>query len=137
MIQEKKNRARMMKKKIMVVDDEPDQIYSIKLFLEHSDEYEVIGAKSGIECLELLKNKKIPDLILLDIMMPKMSGWDVFEHLKEKTEWKEIPIIFLTALTDEYSKILGQMTADDYIEKPYDSEHLKNRIEKVLKKTKK
>jgi len=126
-----------MKKKIMVVDDEPDQIYSIKLFLEHSDEYEVIGAKSGIECLELLKNKKIPDLILLDIMMPKMSGWDVFEHLKEKTEWKEIPIIFLTALTDEYSKILGQMTADDYIEKPYDSEHLKNRIEKVLKKTKK
>jgi DNA-binding response OmpR family regulator len=127
----------MMKKKIMVVDDEPDQIYSIKLFLEHSDEYEVIGAKSGIECLELLKNKKIPDLILLDIMMPKMSGWDVFEHLKEKTEWKEIPIIFLTALTDEYSKILGQMTADDYIEKPYDSEHLKNRIEKVLKKTKK
>lgn len=126
-----------MKKKIMVVDDEPDQIYSIKLLLEHSDGYEVIGAKSGMECLELLKNKKIPDLILLDIMMPEMSGWDVFEHLKEKTEWKEIPIVFLTALTDEYSKTLGQMTADDYIEKPYDSEHLKNRIEKVLKKNKK
>lgn len=121
----------------MVVDDEPDQIYSIKLFLEHSDEYEVIGAKSGMECLELLKNTKIPDLILLDIMMPEMSGWDVFEHLKEKTEWKEIPIIFLTALIDEYGKTLGRMTADDYIEKPYDPEHLKNIIEKVLKKNKK
>ena len=126
-----------MKKKIMVVDDEPDQIYSIKLFLEHSDEYEVIGAKGGMECVELLKNKKIPDLILLDIMMPEMSGWDVFEHLKEKTEWREIPIIFLSALADDYSKTLGRLTADDYIEKPYDPEHLKNRIEKVLKKNKK
>ncbi len=121
----------------MVVDDEPDQVYTIQQFFEFSDKYEVIGANSGMECVELLKNKKIPDLILLDIMMPEKSGWDVFAQLKEKTEWREIPIIFLTALTDEYSKGFGSISADDYIEKPYDLEELKKRIEKILKKTKK
>ncbi len=126
-----------MKKKIMVVDDEPDQVYTIKQFFEFSGKYEVIGANSGMECVELLKNKKIPDLILLDIMMPEKSGWDVFAQLKEKTEWREIPILFLTALTDEYSKGFGSISADDYIEKPYDLEELKKRIEKILKKTKK
>ena len=126
-----------MKKKIMVVDDETDQVYTIQQFFEFSDKYEVIGANSGMECVELLKNKKIPDLILLDIMMPEKSGWDVFAQLKEKTEWREIPIIFLTALTDEYSKGFGSISADDYIEKPYDLDELKKRIEKVLNKTKK
>ncbi len=126
-----------MKKKIMVVDDEPDQVYTIKQFFEFSGKYEVIGANSGMECVELLKNKKIPDLILLDIMMPEKSGWDVFAQLKEKTEWREIPILFLTALADEYSKGFGSISADDYIEKPYDLEELKKRIEKILKKTKK
>ena len=126
-----------MKKKIMVVDDETDQVYTIQQFFEFSDKYEVIGANSGMECVELLKNKKIPDLILLDIMMPEKSGWDVFAQLKEKTEWREIPIIFLTARTDEYSKGFGSISADDYIEKPYDLDELKKRIEKVLNKTKK
>ncbi|GAH44069.1 unnamed protein product [marine sediment metagenome] len=126
-----------MKKKIMVVDDEPDQVYTIQQFFEFSGEYEVIGANSGMECVELLKNNNIPDLILLDIMMPEKSGWDVFAQLKEKTEWREIPILFLTALTDEYSKGFGSISADDYIEKPYDLDELKKRIEKVLNKTKK
>jgi len=126
-----------MKKKIMIVDDEPDQVYTIQQFFEFSGKYEVIGANSGMECIELLKNKKIPDLILLDIMMPEKSGWDVFAQLKEKTEWREIPILFLTALTDEYSKGFGSISADDYIEKPYDLDELKKRIEKVLNKTKK
>lgn len=127
-----------MKKKIMVVDDEPDQVYTIQQFFEFSGKYEVIGANSGMECVEVLKNeKKLPDLILLDIMMPERSGWDVFAQLKEKTEWREIPIIFLTALTDEYSKGFGSISADDYIEKPYDLDELKKRIEKVLNKTKK
>ena len=127
-----------MKKKIMVVDDEPDQVYTIQQFFEFSGKYEVIGANSGMECVEVLKNeKKLPDLILLDIMMPEKSGWDVFAQLKEKTEWREIPILFLTALTDEYSKGFGSISADDYIEKPYDLDELKKRIEKVLNKTKK
>jgi len=122
----------------MIVDDDPSQIFTVEEILKEAEgKYKLISANSGRDCLQLLKNNEIPDLILLDIMMSGMSGWDVFEHLKEKTEWKEIPIIFLTALTDKYSKTLGRMTADDYIEKPYDPEHLKNRIEKVLKKNKK
>ena len=119
----------------MIVDDEPDLVYTIQQFFEFGGKYEVIGANSGMECLEVLKNeKKLPDLILLDIMMPEKSGWDVFAQLKEKTEWREIPIIFLTALTDEFSKGFGSISADDYIEKPYDLDELKKRIEKVLNK---
>ncbi len=126
----------MNKKKIMVVDDKPDQIYTIKQFLEYHNEYEVIGANSGQECIELLERNQIPDLILLDVMMPKESGWDVFAKLKEKSEWKEIPVIFLTALTDDYSKGFGSIAADDFIEKPYEPDELKERIDKALKKKK-
>lgn len=126
----------MNKKKIMVVDDKPDQIYTIKQFLEYENEYEVIGANSGQECIELLEKNQIPDLILLDVMMPKTSGWDVFAKLKEKAEWKEIPVIFLTALTDDYSKGFGSIAADDFIEKPYEPDELKNRIDKILNKKK-
>jgi CheY-like chemotaxis protein len=124
----------MNKKKIMIVDDKPDQIYTLKQFLEYNDEYEVIGANSGQECIELLEKNQIPDLILLDVMMPKTSGWDVFAKLKEKPEWKQIPVIFLTALTDDYSKGFGSIAADDFIEKPYEPDELKNRIDKALKK---
>jgi len=67
--------------KIMVVDDEPDQLFSIKKSLENFDsDYEVIGANGGEQCFELLKNGQIPDLILLDIMMPGMTGWTVHDR---------------------------------------------------------
>jgi len=121
-------------KKIMTVDDEPDQIYTIKQALESfGDKYEVIGADSGMQCLELLENNQIPDLILLDIMMPEMSGWDVLAKLKEDPEWKKIPIFFLTAKTDDYSKEFGKISAQDYIEKPFKITDLKKRIDKALK----
>jgi len=75
-------------KKIMIVDDEPDLIFSIKCALENfSEEYKVIGAESGRECFDLLKNGQMPDLIILDIMMPEMNGWDVFTKLKENPRW--------------------------------------------------
>ena len=123
-----------MKKKIMMVDDEPDQILAVKLILEDlSDEYEVIGADSGMQCLELLENNQIPDLIFLDIMMPGMNGWQVFAKLKENPEWREIPIVFLTAKTDEYSMGFGKLSADDYIKKPFEITDLKRRVDKVLK----
>ena len=74
-------------KKIMIVDDEPDLVFSIKYGLENfSEEYKVIGAESGRECFELLKKSQMPDLILLDVMMPEMDGWDVFAKLKENPE---------------------------------------------------
>ena len=94
--------------------------------------YEVTGANGGKECLELLKRGDMPNIILLDVMMPEINGWDVFAKLKEKPEWREIPIIFLTAKTDDYSKGFGKLTADDYITKPFEIRDLKERVDKVL-----
>jgi len=122
-------------KKIMIVDDEPDLVFSIKCGLEYfADEYIVLGAGSGHECFELLKKGQVPDLILLDVMMPEMNGWDVFTKLKETPEWREIPVVFLTAKTDPYSKGFGKMAATEYLEKPYDIKNLEERIDKILKK---
>ena len=117
----------------MFVDDEEDQIFGIKTALEdkYGDEYEVIPARNGAECLELLKNNELPDIILLDIMMPEMSGWTVFDTLKENPSWKDIPVVFLTARTDENA---GRFLGEDYIEKPVKTEDLKNRIDTVLEK---
>lgn len=123
-------------KKIMLVDDEKDQIFGIKTALEdtYSNEYEVIPAYSGAECFQLLKNNEIPHLILLDIMMPEMSGWEVYDKLKKNQSWKEIPVVFLTARSDEIAEKAGSFLGDDYIEKPVNAKELKLRIDKVLRK---
>ena len=122
-----------MKKKIMVVDDELDLILTVKLILEDfSDEYEVIGADNGMQCLELLKNNKLPDLILLDIMMPEMNGWDVAAEIKKNPKWNKIPLVFLTAKTDSSSKTFGGIVSEDYITKPFEMKELKESIDKFL-----
>jgi two-component system response regulator VicR len=121
-----------MGKKIMVVDDDPTQTKTVKIVLEKDDEYEVTVANSGIECLDYLKNQKIPDVILLDIMMPDMNGWQVFEKIKENDSWSKIPIIFLTARTDDIAKNAGSFLGEDYIEKPYNVDELKDRIKQYL-----
>jgi CheY-like chemotaxis protein len=123
----------MMKKKIMVVDDEPDQIFTVKNVLESSGgKYEVIGVNSGMQCLELLKNNQIPDLILLDIMMPGMNGWDVAAEIKKNPIWNKIPLVFLTAKTDSFSKTFGGIVSEDYITKPFEMKELKESIDKFL-----
>ena len=122
-----------MKKKIMLVDDNPDFIYMVKRSLKpFSDQYEVVGVNGGEECFEFLEKGDIPDIILLDIMMPETDGWTLFAKLKERKEWSDIPIIFLTAKTDDYSKGFGKISAQDYIEKPFEIKDLKERIDKVL-----
>ncbi len=126
----------MVLKKIMVVDDEPDIVLSVKKYLEKSgDGYAVICADSSKQCLELLNKGHMPDLILLDIMMPKMNGWELFDILKETSSWANIPVVFLTAKTDAYSKKIGSVFGNDYIKKPFDLENLKERIDNVLKNT--
>ena len=123
-------------KKIMVVDDEPDQVYAIKKSLEKAGgTYEIIPANSGAQCLEFLEKNQIPDLILLDIMMPEMSGWIVFDKLRDNAMWEKIPIIFLTARTDKITENAGRFLGDDFIEKPFDTKELNSRIDKVLKDT--
>ena len=119
----------------MAVDDDYNNVISLKARLENMDQtYEVICAESGKKCLELLNKGEIPDLILLDIMMPEMTGWSVLDKLKENTAWKDIPIIFLTARTDERSKTAGAFLGDLYIEKPYEIEILKEKIDQIIKK---
>ena len=126
-------------KKIMLVDDEQDQIFSIKTGFEqeYPKEYEIIPAESGKKCFELLEKNVYPDLILLDIMMPDMDGWEVFDKLKANQSWKNIPIIFLTARSDDLAAKAGAMIADDFIEKPIDITELKTRIDNVFHKIKK
>jgi CheY-like chemotaxis protein len=122
-----------MMKKIMVVDDDSENNLSLKAGLEDIDKnFEVFCAESGEQCFQLLSEKKIPDLILLDIMMPEMNGWEVFGKLKNNPEWKDIPVIFLTARSDHIAKNAGNFLGDDYIEKPYELEDLKNKINKTL-----
>ena len=97
-------------------------------------EYKVITADGGMRCLELLQNNEIPDLILLDIIMPEMTGWETFDRIKENLKWRDIPIVFLTARTDRMAKEAGGFLGDDYIEKPFEITDLKERIDKVLEK---
>lgn len=121
-----------MNKIIMVVDDEPDILLTVGQMLEMSG-YKVIKAKDGVECINKLNELgTAPDLVLLDIMMPDLSGWDVAAKIKENPAWKEIPIVFLTAKGDTMSIGMGNLAAEDYIIKPFDVKDLKERVEKIL-----
>ncbi len=116
----------------MVVDDEPDILLTVGQMLQMSG-YEVIKAIDGKECLEKLNELTTnPDLILLDIMMPDVSGWDVAAKIKENPEWSSIPIVFLTAKGDTMSIGMGGMAAEDYIVKPFDVKDLIIRVNKIL-----
>lgn len=121
-----------MKNKILLVDDDVDIGFTVDLTLSNSG-YEIKHVKSGEECIDLLeKTDYKPNLILLDIMMPGMNGWEVYRKLKENPGLDKIPIVFLTARIDRTAENAGSFLGDDYIEKPYDPEDLKRRLEKIL-----
>ncbi len=123
-----------MVKTILVVDDDPGVTHTVKYGLESLDaDYKVVCVDSGEKCLELLENNQIPDIILLDIMMPEMSGWETHEKIKEKQSCKNIPIVFLTARTDHVAKNAGGFLADAYVEKPCKITDLKKTIDQILK----
>jgi CheY-like chemotaxis protein len=120
--------------KILVVDDEEDQLFTVKKTLEYANKnFDIITTNSGNKCLQYLKNNDKPDLILLDIMMPDMTGWQVYDKIKENDNWRDIPIVFLTARTDETAEKAGKFFGEDFIEKPFDSEDLIQRINKIIK----
>jgi len=124
-----------MVKTILVVDDDPGVTHTVKYGLESLDaDYKVVCVDSGQKCLKLLENNQIPDIILLDIMMPEMNGWGVQKKLQERIEWRNIPIIFLTATGDPTSKKIGSIISEGFIEKPCKIPDLKQRIDKILKK---
>jgi len=121
------------KKKILVVDDELDMLMVIKLRLEASG-YEVITATDGLEGLNAARRVK-PDLIVLDIMLPKMNGYKVARFLKFDEEYKSIPIVMLTALSGEEDKSTGIETgADAYLTKPFETQQLLDAVKSFLEK---
>jgi CheY-like chemotaxis protein len=122
-------------KKVMIVDDEPGVTYTVKHGLESLDPlYQVTCVNNGEVCLELLERNQIPDLILLDIMLPGMNGWAVYKKIKEHPSWQAIPIIFLTNRTDAIAKDAGSFFGNDFITKPFQIPELKLRIERLIQK---
>ena len=120
-------------KRILMVDDVTTNLKCAMEVLKGS--YEISTAKSGRQAFLLLR-EFIPDLILLDINMPEMNGYEVMEKLKENPDTKDIPIIFLTAETDRESEIKGlKMGAMDFIRKPFEPEIMRSRIDKILQMT--
>jgi len=123
-----------MVKTILVVDDYSDIVVSVKQVLEDTTgEYRVISADSGEKCLQILQQvTTLPDLILLDIMMPGMSGWDVAARIKQNDRWRDVPIVFLTAKGDEMSVGIGHLATEDYIVKPFEIMKLKESVKRIL-----
>ncbi len=120
-------------KKILIVDDEPDILEIIQYNLK-KEGYTIETAKDGLEALDKTKVFK-PDLIILDIMMPRMNGVEVCKTLRSKPEYNDTLIIFLTALSDEASQVLGLETgADDYVNKPISPKVLVSRVNAIFRR---
>jgi len=122
----------MANKKIMIIDDDPDILSSIGQVLQ-SNGHTVISIQDAGECFKRLKKGEKPHLIILDIMMPVMSGWEVQRKLDAHPEWCKIPIIFITGRKNETVKEMGEKYGVDFIEKPFEIKDLEKRIDKVLK----
>jgi DNA-binding response OmpR family regulator len=125
--------AEVAAKKILVVDDEPDVASLLTLMLK-SQGYEVVAASDGQEALEKARAEN-PDLILLDVMLPRLDGYKVARMLKFDENYSHIPIIMLTAKIQEKDKQTGmEMGANDYVTKPFDTAILLAKIKDILAK---
>ncbi len=120
----------MNKQKIMIVDDDPNILQLINLYLTREG-FEVVQAQRGDDALKLFKSAP-PNLILLDVMLPGIDGWQVCREVRKVSN---IPIIMLTAKDETFDKVLGlELGADDYIVKPFDTKELVARIKAVLRR---
>lgn len=120
---------------ILCVEDEPEMIDLIRLILGRRG-FEVKGAAGGIEGLKMIRQDP-PDLVLLDLMMPDMDGWEVYQQMKADERTKTIPVIVVTAKAQSIDRVLGLHIAkvDDYLTKPFSPQDLMNSVEKVLSKS--
>ena len=119
--------------KILLVDDNPKFLEDVLPFYG----YEVKCAHNGVECLEILNSDELFDLVLLDIMMPKMDGWETLKNIRKTPICKDIPVIMLTAVNEDQKMVTGlKIGADDYIVKPFVLPNLLARIEAVLRRSK-
>jgi DNA-binding response OmpR family regulator len=119
-------------KKVVYIEDESEMIDLVRLILSRKG-YEVIGANGGREGLDAIR-QKLPDLVLLDLMMPDMDGWDVYQQMKSVEATRDIPVIVITAKAQSIDKVLGLHIAkvDDYISKPFSPQELVDSVEKVI-----
>ena len=124
------------KKLILCIEDEEEMIDLIRLILTRRG-FDVRGANGGKEGLEIIRTEH-PDLILLDLMMPDMDGWEVYQQMKADDATKNIPVIVVTAKAQSIDKVLGLHIAkvDDYIAKPFSPQELLNSVDNVLGKQK-
>ena len=120
-----------MSKRILLVDDEPSILLSLE-FLMEQEGYDVQTATDGDEALQAV-SEKLPDLILLDIMMPKRDGFEVCQTIRANPDWKETKIILLTAKGREVDQEKGlALGADDYVTKPFATQELVKKVKMVL-----
>ena len=121
----------MIKKKVLIVDDDPNIVRSLSFILE-KEGYMVIAASDGEEALKKVK-EELPHLIILDIMLPKIDGFQVYKRLKANTKTKGIRTAVLTAKGEENDKRLGQeLGVDAYITKPFNVDALLSEVRKIL-----
>lgn len=120
-------------KSILCIEDESEMIDLMRLILGRRG-YEVRGATSGMDGLKMIRENK-PDLVLLDLMMPEMDGWEVYQQIKADERIRDVPVIVVTAKAQSIDRVLGLHIAkvDDYIAKPFSPLELMNSVEKVLK----
>ena len=116
---------------VLVADDDPDILTLVTLRLERSG-YEVLGAGDGEQALATALERE-PDLALLDVMMPKLDGYEVTERLREHEATRHIPVILLTARVQEADIARGvEAGADDYVKKPFSTQELRDRVQAAL-----
>jgi DNA-binding response OmpR family regulator len=119
-----------MSKTILVVDDEPEIVRFVRAYLENAG-YRVVTASEGQEALFVARHEK-PDLVILDLMMPGMGGWDFFRRYRQE---RDTPVIMLTARVEESDQVLGlELGADDYVTKPFSPRALVARVRAVLRR---
>lgn len=118
--------------RVVCIEDEPEMIDLVRLILGREG-FEVVGAPGGIEGLNVIEDLQ-PQLVLLDLMMPDMDGWEVYQRMKSNPNTSHIPVIVVTARAQSIDKVLGLHIAkvDDYITKPFGPSELLNSIAKVL-----
>ena len=123
---------------ILIVDDDPDILDAIKTILE-TQPYRLAAARDGKQCMEMV-NQEIPDLLILDLLMPRMDGWGVIREMRCEPRFNSVPIMILTTVIEDASRRRYEletnmaMDVQDYVQKPVRPDELIRRVENLLEK---
>mgnify|MGYP006296422443 CR=1 FL=1 len=117
---------------VVCIEDEPEMIDLVRVILEPKG-FRVVGANGGVEGLQVVRSVR-PDVVLLDLMMPDLDGWEVYQEMKADAELKAIPVIIITARAQSIDKVLGLRIAkvDDYITKPFSPQDLLESVRNII-----